>query len=89
MGTGPNPSLPPSRSPRPPAWFFVVVAILVVAGIAAPIGVSWYEHRVAATVPVDTTGNSRRDTLRRGTALDSAARDSAARRAARDTAKHR
>ncbi len=79
MGTGSTPSSPPARSPRPPAWFFVVVAILIVAGIAAPIGVSWYEHRVAATVPVDTTGNSRRDTLRAGTARDSAARESLAR----------
>ncbi len=57
-------SQPPSRSPRPPAWFFVVVAILIIAGIAAPIAVSWYEHRVAATVPVDTTGNARRDTAK-------------------------
>ncbi len=84
MGTGLPPSQPPSRSPRPPAWFFVVVAALVLAGIAAPIGVSWYEHRVAATVPVDTTGNARRDTLRRGTAPDSAARTGA-----RDTVRHR
>ncbi len=72
MGTSAAPSsVPPARSPRPPFWFFVVVALLVIAGIAAPIGVSWYQHRIAARVPVDTTGNSRRDTLREGTTLDS------------------
>lgn len=84
MGTGAQPSsVPPARSPRPPLWFFVVIALLVIAGIAAPLAVSWYQHRVAATIPVDTTGNSRRDTLRQGTALDSAAAPAA------DTAKPR
>ncbi len=83
MGTSAQPSsVPPARSPRPPFWFFVVVAVLVIAGIAAPLAVSWYQHRIAATVPVDTTGNSRRDTLREGTALDSA-------HARADTAKSR
>ena len=84
MGTGAAPSsTPPAKSPRPPLWFFVLVAVLIVAGIAAPIGVSWYEHRVATTVPVDTTGNTRRDSLRAGTSLDTT------RQAAADTGKAR
>ncbi len=74
MGTGAAPSsTPPANSPRPPAWYFVVIVALVLAGIAAPIGVNWYEHRVASTVPVDTTGNTR-DSLRAGAARDSAPR---------------
>lgn len=63
----------PSRSSRPPAWFFLVVALLVAAGIVAPMSVRWYMHRTARTVPVDTTGNDLRDSVRLGTpeALDS------------------
>ena len=88
MGSGaPQSTTPPARSPRPPVWFFAVVAALVLAGIAAPLGVSWYQHRVAATVPVDTTGNSRRDSLRNGTALDTLQRRDSA-RAAAEAKKH-
>lgn len=42
---------------RPPAWFFIVVVALVVAGIAAPAGVTWFIHQQQSTVPTDTTGN--------------------------------
>ena len=65
----------PHRASRPRAWFFLVVAALIAVGIIAPMTVRWYMHRTATTVPVDTTGNEPRDSLRLGTptVLDSGA----------------
>ena len=58
MGSSAAPS-----SNRPPLWYFAVVALLIVGGIAAPLTVGWYERRTASTAPVDTTGNAPSDSI--------------------------
>jgi hypothetical protein len=42
---------------RPPAPYFVLVALLVAIGVLAPIGVSRYQRHRATMIPLDTTGN--------------------------------
>lgn len=56
MATQPTPADPQPRR-RPPAWFFLVIAGLVLAGIAAPVGVGVMIRHQASIAPRDTTGN--------------------------------
>lgn len=51
-----NVAPPPPRG-RPPALYFVLVALLVAIGVLAPVGVSRYQRYRAAIIPMDTTGN--------------------------------
>ena len=78
MGTAasPPPDAPSARPRRrPPGWFFVLVAVLIAAGLVAPLTVGWIIRHQEATIPPDTTGN-RSDSVR----ADTAARDSVQRR---------
>ncbi len=77
MGTdaSPPPDAPRPRPRRPPGWFFVLVAVLIAAGVVAPLTVGWIIRHQEATIPPDTTGN-RSDSA----PADTATRDSVQRR---------